>query len=127
MRGIRGGALTALSAIVLAVAGAPAASANPVPTVDLGLHNGYCSTTWVTAPADTPFNIRVDTAFLFTDTANLRIPSLNIRVILPSAYFNPVAWVAIDPQPPGPIPFELMTPTVSGSAGKGCWGTIQVG
>ncbi|MFC9997692.1 hypothetical protein [Nocardia sp. NPDC127526] len=128
MRNIRRSPLGIVSAAVLAsvAIGAPPALADPPPTLQLGFHNGYCSTTEVSVPADTPFNIDIDTGFQFTDQSEFRIPALKIRVILPSAYFSPRARVAISPQPRGPIPFELMTPKQSGSAGDGCWGTIHV-
>lgn len=128
MRGIHRGVFGAVPASVLAVLliGASPAHADPLPIVQLGFHNGYCSTTEVGVPANTPFDIDIDTTFQFTDTSQFRIPALGIRVILPSAYFNPHTRVEIGPQPPGPIPFELETPWVSGSAGKGCFGTIQV-
>lgn len=128
MRGIRGGVYGAVAAAVLAavVVGATPAVADPPPVVELGFHNGYCSTTEVSVPANTPFFIDIDTGFQFTDQSEFRIPALKIRVILPSAYFSPRARVEVGPQPPGSIPFELFTPWVSGSAGKGCWGTIHV-
>ncbi|QLY29410.1 cupredoxin domain-containing protein [Nocardia huaxiensis] len=116
------GAVTVAAAVAIA---APPAHAD-LPTVQLGFHNGYCSTTELNVPADTPFNVDIDTSFQFTDQSEFRIPSLKIRKILPSAYFNPHARVVVGAQPPGSIPFELMTPTVSGSAGTGCWGTIHV-
>ncbi|WP_327145448.1 cupredoxin domain-containing protein [Nocardia sp. NBC_01327] len=114
------------SVLAVLLIGASPAHADPLPIVQLGFHNGYCSTTEVGVPANTPFDIDIDTTFQFTDTSQFRIPALGIRVILPSAYFNPHTRVEIGPQPPGPIPFELETPWVSGSAGKGCFGTIQV-
>ncbi|MFJ4655831.1 hypothetical protein ACIP5Y_31520 [Nocardia sp. NPDC088792] len=128
MRGIHRGMLGAVPAIVLAatVIGAPPALADPLPTAQLGFHNGYCTTTDVSVPAGTPFIVDIDTGFQFTDQSEFRIPALNIRVILPSAYFGPNAWVEVPAQPAGEIPFQLMTPWVSGSAGKGCWGTIHV-
>lgn len=126
MRGIHRGVLGAMAGTVLALLGAVPAVADPPPILQLGFHNGYCTTTDVDAPADTPFLIDIDTGFQFTDQSEFRIPTLKVRVILPSAYFNPRARVEVGPQPPGPIPFELMTPWVSGSAGKGCWGTIHV-
>lgn len=124
MKGIHCGVFGAVLAAV--VVGAAPALADPIPTVQLGFNNGFCSTTQLDVPANTPFNIDIDTSFQFTDQSEFRIPALNIRVILPSAYFNPHARVVVGAQPPGSIPFELMTPWLSGSAGKGCWGTIQV-
>ncbi|WP_067547743.1 hypothetical protein [Nocardia crassostreae] len=118
-----------LLAIVLfagVVIAAPPVHAAPPPTLRLGFHNGYCTTTELDAPADTPFAIEIDTGFQFTDQSEFRIPALKIRVILPSSYFNPRARVDVPAQPPGPIPFELMTPKQSGSAGDGCWGVIHV-
>ncbi|MBL1079279.1 hypothetical protein JK358_33220 [Nocardia sp. 2] len=128
MRGMRSGVAGAASAAVLmgVVLGAPPALADPPPVVQFGFHNGYCSTFDLNVPANTPFFIDVDTSFQFTDMSEFRIPALKIRVILPSAYFNPHARVEVPAQPPGPIPFEAMTPTTTGSAGKGCWGTIHV-
>ncbi|MFF2551411.1 hypothetical protein ACFVUS_10460 [Nocardia sp. NPDC058058] len=125
MNGRYGGVVGAgvLAAVVIA---APRAVADPPPVVELGFHNGYCSTTEVSVPANTPFFVDIDTGFQFTDQSEFRVPSLKIRVILPSAYFSPRARVAVDAQPAGAIPFELMTPWVSGSAGHGCWGTIRV-
>lgn len=114
-----------VAVVAAMVGGVPAAHADP-PTLQLGFHNGFCSTTELSVPADTAFNIDIDTSFQFTDQSEFRIPSLGIRVILPSAYFNPHSRVTVGPQPRGAIPFELMTPTVSGSAGKGCWGTLHV-
>ncbi|WP_067564305.1 hypothetical protein [Nocardia acidivorans] len=125
MRGIYRGIIGALSATVLTLIAAGPAAADP-PIVVLGFHNGYCTTTDVDVPANTPFLIDIDTGFQFTDQSEFRIPALKVRVILPSAYFSPRARVEIGAQPPGAIPFELMTPWVSGSAGKGCWGTIHV-
>ncbi|WP_157573856.1 hypothetical protein [Nocardia jejuensis] len=131
MRGIRPGVLGALPAtmpavLVLAVIGAVPAAADPIPNVQLGFHNGYCSTTEVSVPANTPFTVDIDTTWQFNDRSEFRIPSLQIRVFLPSTYFNPHARVEVGPQPAGDVPFELMTQWVSGSAGKGCWGTIRV-
>ncbi|UGT42596.1 cupredoxin domain-containing protein [Nocardia yamanashiensis] len=127
MRRTHRGILALAPAALLAATAlaAPPAHAD-VPTLQLGFHNGYCSTTELSVPADTPFNVDIDTSFQFTDQSEFRIPSLKIRIILPSAYFNPHARAEVAPQPRGSIPFELMTPTVSGSAGKGCWGTITV-
>ncbi|WP_067813619.1 cupredoxin domain-containing protein [Nocardia inohanensis] len=118
-------AIPAAAATALALASSPAAADAP-PVLQLGFHNGYCSTTELSVPAGTPFFIDLDTTNQFTDQSEFRIPSLGIRTILPSAYFNPHARVEVPAQPTGSIPFELMTPTVSGSAGKGCWGTIHV-
>ncbi|WP_405493015.1 hypothetical protein [Nocardia sp. NBC_00511] len=126
MRGIQPGVLGVVAVLAAIVVDAAPGLADPPPIVELGFHNGFCSTTEVSVPANTPFLIDIDTGFQFTDESEFRIPSLGVRVILPSAYFNPRARVAVEPQPTGSIPFELMTPWVSGSAGKGCWGTIHV-
>ncbi|MGO4648550.1 hypothetical protein AB4305_26875 [Nocardia sp. 2YAB30] len=114
-----GGAAIAL----IAAAAGPAAAEQQ--TVQLGFTNGNCSKTVIQAKARTRVILDVVTAGNPTTGAALAIPDKDVQLPLPDTFYWTVTRVDLGVNQPGPLPFQVVSPPWSGSAGSGCQGVIQ--
>ncbi|MFR9753119.1 hypothetical protein ACL02S_19070 [Nocardia sp. 004] len=117
--GLTAGVATAL---IITAAGPAAAESE---TTQLGLTNGHCNKTVLSAKAGTRAILDVVSFVNPLAGASLTIPEKNISVSLPDTYYWMVTRVDLGINDPGQVAFQVLSPPVTGSAGSGCRGVIR--